>query len=290
MKQVSHVYECEDLKDSITFVGSCERSHTASFESCLKNPPASPWILSHCRRIVEVLIALLVLIVCALPMLLIAVAVRLTSKGDAIFTQERVGRGGRLFRIYKFRSMSESSHGHVGPGLTKDGDLRVTPLGRFLRKLKLDELPQFYNILCGDMSLIGPRPKLPQYAVMFNMPYRPGISGAATIVFRSEEEILRNLNADEIEAFYEKRIKPFKARIDACYMCKATAITDVRVAGATVLACVKPTPVGSRSIPFPGGEETPAGHGTSPEQGLAAQLRRWSPNGVASLYEEKSEG
>jgi lipopolysaccharide/colanic/teichoic acid biosynthesis glycosyltransferase len=275
LKQVGCVSNLEELNDSIAFVGSCGRSHSASFESCLKSPPASPWIRSYCRRIVDVLIALVVLIVCAVPMGLTAVAVRLTSKGKAIFTQERVGRGGRLFRIYKFRSMAETSRGHVGPGLTKDGDLRVTPLGRFLRKFKLDELPQFYNILRGDMSLIGPRPKLPKYVAMFNMPYRPGISGAATLVFRREEEILRNLDAGEIEAFYEKHIKPFKARIDACYMCKATALTDIRLAGATFLACVKPasSAVGGRSNLLPDGEGIPASLRTSGEQRLAAPLK-----------------
>lgn len=224
-------------------------------------------------------------------MVMIAAAVRLTSKGKAIFTQERVGRGGRLFRIYKFRSMVETSHGHAGPGITKDGDLRVTPLGRFLRKFKLDELPQFYNILRGDMSLIGPRPKLPKYAVVFNMPYRPGISGAATIVFRREEEILRNFDADEIEAFYAKNIKPFKARIDTCYMCKATALSDIRLARTTFLACLKPasSPVGGRSNPLPGGEKIPANYATSGEQRLTAHLKGWSANNVTSLLEEKNE-
>ena len=90
-----------------------------------------------------------------------------------------------------------------------------------MRKFKLDELPQFYNILRGDMSLIGPRPKLHQYAAMFNTPYKPGISGAATIYFRKEEEILSGIPALERELFYKEHIKPVKARIDVCYICQS---------------------------------------------------------------------
>ncbi len=173
----------------------------------------------------------------AVPMLIIAACVWLTFNGNALFSQERVGRGNRLFRIYKFRSMAENQGGNSGLGLTREDDLRVTPIGRFLRKFKLDELPQFYNVLRGDMSLVGPRPKLPQYAALSNAPYRPGITGDATIAFCCEEAILRGLNAEQIELFYIERIKPLKARLDACYMCRATPLSDIRILTSTVLCC-----------------------------------------------------
>jgi lipopolysaccharide/colanic/teichoic acid biosynthesis glycosyltransferase len=214
-------------------------SDSKHFETCFKDPPASTWILSRTRRILDVSIALLVLTVSAMPMLIIAASVRLTSNGSAIFSQERIGQRGRRFRIYKFRSMAITCRQGAGLGLTKSGDMRVTFLGRFLRRFKLDELPQFYNILRGDMSLIGPRPKLHQYAAMFNMPYRPGISGAATIFFRNEEEILRDVPTLELDLFYKKHTKPVKVRLDVCYMCKATPSTDMQMLRETFVSCVR---------------------------------------------------
>ncbi len=172
-------------------------------------------------------------------MLAIALCVRLSSEGPAFFTQYRVGREGRLFRIYKFRSMTFNAAA-VGPGLTRDGDLRVTGLGRWLRKLKLDELPQFYNVLRGDMSLVGPRPKLPQYSALINMPYRPGITGAATLAFRCEEEVLCRVPPSQIDEFYQSHIRPLKARIDSRYMCHASLWSDLRMIGVTCLACLSP--------------------------------------------------
>lgn len=184
-------------------------------------------------------------------MLLIALGVRITSKGRAIFPQDRVGLGGRLFRIYKFRTMTSNRDENAGSGLTKDGDPRITPFGRFLRKFKLDELPQFYNVLRGDMSLVGPRPKLPQYAESRNMPYRPGITGVATIAFRCEGEILRNVDAASIDLFYAERIMPLKARMDSCYMCKATLFSDMQLVVSTFLFCVMPAkgPTVERTAP-----------------------------------------
>ena len=206
-------------------------------ESSADSPAASPWSISLTKRCCDAAISLLALIFFAIPMLAIAILIRSTSRGPAIFVQKRVGRGGRLFPIYKFRTMVYSPGIASGPGLTRDGDSRITPLGRILRKLKIDELPQLYNILRGDMSLIGPRPKLPRYAAIRNSPFRPGITGAATLAFRREEEVLRRVHPALLDDFYNQHIRPMKARIDLDYMAHATFWSDLRIAAATFLAC-----------------------------------------------------
>lgn len=206
----------------------------------LESPSASAWCLSNSKRVLDLSFALLVLVVLAVPMLAIALCVRLTSRGPAFFAQNRVGCGGRLFRVYKFRSMTWDAD-HRGPGLTRGGDCRITPLGRWLRKLKLDELPQFYNVLRGEMSLVGPRPKLPRFTGIVNMPYRPGITGASTLAFRREEEMLSRIHPSLMDDYYSQHIRPLKTRIDVRYMCRATFWSDLRLIGATFLACLAPS-------------------------------------------------
>lgn len=190
-------------------------------------------------------------------MQLIALCIWLTSRGPAIFAQKRVGRGGRLFSIYKFRSMAADAENN-GAGLTKSGDLRVTAIGKWLRRLKLDELPQFYNVLRGDMSIVGPRPKLPEFADSLNLAWRPGITGAASLAFRREEEILASVPHHQVHDFYQQRIKPLKASIDARYAIGATFSSDLRIIASTVfaaLAVVRRTPrdmsAGIRLVPRP---------------------------------------
>jgi len=198
------------------------------------------------KRVFDILVSALVLLLFFVPGLIIAMIIRCTSAGPAIFTQKRVGRGGQLFTIYKFRSMSGTSSSGSGPTLTKDGDNRITPIGRWLRKLKLDEFPQFYNVLRGDMSLIGPRPKLPQYAEILDERYRPGITGAASLAFRREEELLRGIPAAELDEFYDANIKPVKTLIDVRYMAHSTLLTDLRLTIATLLTCITPARVSAR--------------------------------------------
>jgi len=211
-----------------------------SLELSADSPSASDWTVSIARRLLDIAVALLVLTAFFIPMLAIATLIQFSSRGPAFFIQPRVGRKWKLFRIYKFRTMVYSSGTDSGPGLTRDGDCRITSLGRILRKLKLDELPQFYNILRGDMSLVGPRPKLPQYAAIRNMPFRPGITGAATLAFRREEEVLRHIHPYLLDVFYNQQIRPMKANIDLNYMAQATFLSDLRIVAATFLACILP--------------------------------------------------
>jgi lipopolysaccharide/colanic/teichoic acid biosynthesis glycosyltransferase len=204
-------------------------------------PSASRWCLSRSKRAFDLLIALAVLALLAFPMLAIAVSIRLTSKGPALFVQKRVGRGGQLFRIYKFRSMTPGSG--ASPGHTRGDDRRITAFGRLLRKFKLDELPQFYNVLRGDMSLVGPRPKLPLHEPIPDMPYRPGITGAASLAFRHEEHILSGVHVNQLDHFYDNQIKPLKAYLDLHYMSQATFWSDVRMIAATFLVCLAPAEI-----------------------------------------------
>ena len=160
-------------------------------------------------------------------MLAIALAVRLTSSGPVLFLQKRVGRNGRTFTILKFRTMIHAAD-KAHHAVTTAGNQRFSPIGPLLRRWKLDELPQLLNVLAGDMSLVGPRPKMPEH-VISNLPCRPGITGAATIAFAREEAVLGRVPEDQLEFFYHTVILPAKRRLDASYMAHATFLSDLRL-------------------------------------------------------------
>ena len=156
--------------------------------------------------------------------------------GPAVFTQKRVGKGGKLFTMYKFRSMS--AH-HSGSTVSVAGESRITPLGAKLRRYKLDELPELWNVLIGDMSFVGPRPDVPGYADKLEgddrrvLQLRPGITGPASLKYRDEEVLLASQT--DPQEFNDKVIYPDKVRINLYYLEHYSFIADIKMIWATVL-------------------------------------------------------
>jgi lipopolysaccharide/colanic/teichoic acid biosynthesis glycosyltransferase len=192
---------------------------------CGKRP--SHWSRSVSKRLFDCACVLLALPFLLPILLVIGLAVRLTSPGPVLFLQKRVGRHGKLFTILKFRSMlhvSDKSHRAV----TTAGNQKFTSIGPFLRRFKLDELPQLLNVLWGDMSLVGPRPKMPEH-VIDDLPCRPGITGAATIAFAREESVLDRVPKQHLDSFYHFAVLPAKRKLDSDYMAGATFSSDFEI-------------------------------------------------------------
>lgn len=169
----------------------------------------------------------------------IALVVKLGDGGPVLFRQERVGRGGRPFHMWKFRTMVTDADGD-GLLLTVGPDRRITPVGRVLRRVKLDELPQLVNVLAGDMSLVGPRPEVARYVAMYTPEQRrvldlvPGITDPASVKYRDESRLLGE--AADPELAYVHEVMPDKIRINLEYAERATVVGDVRLILATLVA------------------------------------------------------
>jgi lipopolysaccharide/colanic/teichoic acid biosynthesis glycosyltransferase len=178
-----------------------------------------------------------------LPVLaVVAVIIKLDSPGLIFFRQERVGRGGRSFRIYKFRSMVVGAE-RAGTALTVRADTRITRVGMFLRRSKLDELPQLINVLLGDMSIVGPRPEVPEFMEFYTpdqraiiLAMRPGITDYAAILFRDESSLIDG-ERDPIDV-YRREIMPAKFACYERYSREIGVLNDLRVIAATILLLV----------------------------------------------------
>jgi lipopolysaccharide/colanic/teichoic acid biosynthesis glycosyltransferase len=175
-----------------------------------------------------------------LPMIfVIALAIVINSGRPVLFRQQRVGRSGRPFHLLKFRSMTATIKN--GIGLTRDGDSRITGIGRWLRKYKLDELPQLFNVLKGEMTLVGPRPDLEEFWSQAGaedrrvLELKPGITGAASLAFCDEERILAQVSPEHLTSFYLDLVLPQKARIDREYALRATFLSDCVILLKTIL-------------------------------------------------------
>ncbi len=188
------------------------------------------------KWIFDRLAALLGLVGLCWLLALVALAIRLRMPGPVLFRQKRVGRGGHLFTMVKFRTMTVN---HGGSTVSVAGESRITTLGATLRRWKLDELPELWNVLKGDMSLVGPRPDVPGYADRLTgedrdiLLLRPGITGPASLKYRNEEELLSTIpNPQE---YNDKVIYPDKVRLNLLYLRHHTLLGDVRMILATAL-------------------------------------------------------
>lgn len=190
------------------------------------------------KRIVDLLVASVGLVVLAPVLLLVMLWVRADSPGPALFRQERVGRHGRLFRIHKLRTMSRDAATR-GPAVTADADARVTRAGRWLRRYRIDELPQLIDVLRGEMSVVGPRPEVPHFVALYPadlrtrvLRVRPGITDPASLEFIDESTLLAG--SSDPERTYVEMILPRKLRCQIEYAERATWVSDLTLIARTL--------------------------------------------------------
>lgn len=180
------------------------------------------------KRSFDIISSLLGLILLIPIFIVVSILIKVDSRGPIFFSQERIGKDFKPFRIFKFRTMIQTNN---GPLITTTNDLRITRIGKYLRRYKIDELPQLFNVLKGDMSLVGPRPEVKRYVDLFESDYRkiltirPGITDPASIRYSNEEALLSQ--SPEYEKFYIERILPEKLSLSIEYVKNNNIITDI---------------------------------------------------------------
>ncbi|HWR14171.1 MAG TPA: sugar transferase [Terriglobales bacterium] len=196
------------------------------------------------KRVFDVLLSAAGLLVLSPVIASCALLVKMSSPGPVVFSQTRVGLNRQTFKLYKFRSMYTDRN---GVGITVSGDPRVTAIGRHLRRTKLDEILQLWNVLKGDMSLVGPRPEIPSYVAKYNdrqksvLSVRPGITDYASILYRNEEELLAS--SEDPQRFYEEVVMPHKVDLGLLYVSNASLRTDLKL----ILQTLSIVPPGRKS-------------------------------------------
>lgn len=180
------------------------------------------------KRIFDIVFSFIGLIILSPVFIIISILIKIKMPGPVFFHQNRAGRHGRLFRIVKFRTMIPN---HGGDTISVKGENRITPLGTILRRYKLDELPELWNVLKGDMSFVGPRPDMPEYISRFSgdekliLELRPGITGPATLKYANEEELLASV--PDPKSFNDEIIWPDKVRMNLDYYKKRSFLGDL---------------------------------------------------------------
>jgi lipopolysaccharide/colanic/teichoic acid biosynthesis glycosyltransferase len=190
------------------------------------------------RRLIDIAGALVGLVVASPILLAVGVLIKLDSPGPVIHVAQRSGKDGKPFRLYKLRSMVVGAQ-REGPAITPAGDRRITRVGHFVRRTKLDELPQLLNVLKGDMSLVGPRPEDPRYVARYTsaqrevLRVRPGVTSAASLEYRDESSLL---SGEDWEHRYLNEILPDKLSIELDYLANRTLVGDLSVVLRTLVA------------------------------------------------------
>ena len=194
------------------------------------------------KRLMDIVVSGCALAVLWPVLLLIAIAIKIDDPGPVFYRQVRVGRGGKTFRIYKFRTMVVDAD-KKGLAITVGRDNRITRMGAFLRKTKLDQLAQLSNVFTGEMSFVGPRPEVPKYVDMYT-PYqrqvllvRPGITDYASIAYRNENDLLAG--ADDPEKMYIEKIMPDKIELNMKYLREISPLADIRLILSTIVAVIR---------------------------------------------------
>lgn len=197
------------------------------------------------QRLFDLVVSGLSILVLSPLLLPIILLLRITGEGEVFFSQERIGKGGSVFSLHKFATMLKDSP-NIGTGtLTVQNDPRILPLGKFLRKTKINELPQLFNVFKGDMSIVGPRPQSSRNFSAFSeevqkniMLVSPGLTGLGSIYFSDEEEMLTSAtNHDE---FYDSVIMHYKGQLETWYVNHATIFIDLKIVYVTALKIIFP--------------------------------------------------
>lgn len=194
------------------------------------------------KRCFDIFFSLLGILFLLLLFLFVAIAIKCSSKGPVLFKQERVGKNGKTFKIWKFRSMVVDAEAK-GRQITTDGDSRITKVGKFIRKTKIDELPQLFNVLSGKMSFVGPRPEVPRYVALYTeeqrkvLTVKPGITDLASIEYRNENDLLKE--AEDPDKKYIEEIMPAKLELNLKYIEKAGFFYDIGLIFKTVFKVIK---------------------------------------------------
>jgi lipopolysaccharide/colanic/teichoic acid biosynthesis glycosyltransferase len=184
------------------------------------------------KRLADIIISLTAIVLLLPIFIIISISIILSSGIPVFYLQERIGKDWKKFKIIKFRTMINNAE-KIGPGISSNNDKRITAIGKFLRKVKIDELPQLINVLKGDMSIIGPRPELLKYINRYENEYskilkvKPGISDYASVKFRNEASILQT--AEDSESFYLKDILPEKIKLYNKYIEEMNFFVDIKI-------------------------------------------------------------
>ncbi|HHU66210.1 sugar transferase [Streptococcus sp.] len=193
------------------------------------------------KRIFDFIASLIGVIIISPILIVVAICIKLDSKGNILFLQKRVGKNGEPFYIYKFRTMVTDAE-KLGAQITVGKDSRITKVGAVLRKYKIDELPQLFNVLKGDMSLVGPRPEVPKYVELYTeeerkvLEVRPGITDLASLRYRDENDILAKV--ENPEEYYINVIMKDKLKLNLEYIEKSNIIFDIYLVIKTIIKCI----------------------------------------------------